>query len=106
MTDIKSLTFDELTALLAAEGCESYRAGQIFRWLYKDRVASFAEMTNLSAKLRERLAERFFISAPEIIRSQISSDGETSNLLYGLEAEPFRFGNARPNNLYRKTVLC
>jgi 23S rRNA (adenine2503-C2)-methyltransferase len=84
MTDIKALTFEELKALLAAEGCESYRTEQIFRWLYKDRVASFAEMTNLSAKLRERLAERFFISAPEIIRSQISSDGETAKLLYGL----------------------
>ena len=84
MTDIKSLTFDELTALLAAEDCESYRAGQIFRWLYKDRVASFSEMTNLSAKLRGRLGEIFFISKPEILRSQVSSDGETAKILYGL----------------------
>ena len=84
MTDIKSLTFDELAALLAAEGCESYRTAQIFRWLYKDRAADFAEMTNLSAKLREKLAERFFISAPDVLRSQVSSDGETAKLLYGL----------------------
>ncbi|MBQ6553446.1 MAG: 23S rRNA (adenine(2503)-C(2))-methyltransferase RlmN [Clostridia bacterium] len=84
MTDIKALTFEELTALLAAEGCESYRTAQIFRWLYNDRVASFAEMTNLSAKLRGRLGELFFISKPEILRSQVSSDGETAKLLYGL----------------------
>ena len=84
MTDIKSLTFDELAAALAAEGCESYRTAQVFRWLYKDRVADFSEMTNLSAKLREKLADRFFISRPEILRSQVSSDGETAKLLYGL----------------------
>ncbi len=84
MTDIKSLTFDELAAALAADGCESYRTAQVFRWLYKDRVADFSEMTNLSAKLREKLADRFFISRPEILRSQVSSDGETAKLLYGL----------------------
>ena len=84
MKDIKSLTFDELAALLAAEGCESYRTAQIFRWLYKDRVSDFSEMTNLSAKLRERLGELFFISSPDILRTQVSSDGETAKLLYGL----------------------
>ncbi|MBQ9557607.1 MAG: 23S rRNA (adenine(2503)-C(2))-methyltransferase RlmN [Clostridia bacterium] len=89
MTDIKSLTFDALAEILAAEGCESYRTAQVFRWLYKDRVADFSEMTNLSAKLRERLADRFFISRPEILRSQVSSDGETAKLLYG-----FADGNA------------
>ena len=84
MTDIKSLTFDGLAAALAAEGCESYRTAQIFRWLYKDRVDDFSQMTNLSAKLRERLGELFFISRPEILRAQVSSDGETAKLLYGL----------------------
>ena len=84
MTDIKSLTFDELAAALASEGCESYRTAQVFRWLYKDRVSGFSQMTNLSAKLRARLEERFFISQPEVLRSQVSSDGETAKLLYGL----------------------
>ena len=84
MTDIKSLTVDELAAMLAAEGCESYRTAQIFRWLYKDRADAFSDMTNLPAVLRERLGELFFIRRPEILRSQVSSDGETAKLLYGL----------------------
>ncbi|MBO4583759.1 MAG: 23S rRNA (adenine(2503)-C(2))-methyltransferase RlmN [Clostridia bacterium] len=84
MTDIKSLTFEELSAALEAEGCESYRASQVFRWLYKDRVKDFSEMTNLSAALRSRLSELFFISKPEVLRAQVSSDGETAKLLYGL----------------------
>lgn len=84
MKDIKSLTFEELSAILAAEGCERYRAGQIFRWLYKERVEDFSAMTDLSAKLRERLSELFFISKPEVKRVLTSSDGETSKLLYGL----------------------
>ena len=33
----------------------SYRAKQIWQWLFQKRAASFAEMTNLSAALRARL---------------------------------------------------
>ncbi len=84
MKDIKSLTFEELSEALAAEGCEKYRAGQIWHWLYKVRVNSFAEMTNLSAQLRQKLSEKFFITVPEKKRVLVSKDGETAKMLYGL----------------------
>lgn len=84
MKDIKSLTFEELAQVLAAEGCEKYRTGQIYRWLYKDRVCSFSEMTNLSAQLRSKLSDLFFITVPERKRVLVSKDGETAKMLYGL----------------------
>ncbi len=84
MKDIKSLTFEELAQALANEGCEKYRAGQVYRWLYKDRVNSFSEMTNLPSQLRNKLSEEFFITSPEKKRVLVSKDGETAKMLYGL----------------------
>src|SRR2546422_11503311 len=41
--DIKSLHLDELREIAQP----SYRAGQVVDWLYRKRVTSFTEMTNL-----------------------------------------------------------
>ena len=52
MTDIKSMTLEELTAWLKSQGEPGFRAKQIFRWIYRG-VTSFDEMTDLSKSLRE-----------------------------------------------------
>ena len=57
--DIRSLNKEELTAELLSMGEKKFRAGQIFRWLHRDLADSFAEMTNLSLALREKLSESF-----------------------------------------------
>jgi 23S rRNA (adenine2503-C2)-methyltransferase len=41
-------TLDSLTARLAERGEPAFRAKQILDWLYKKRVRSWDEMTNLS----------------------------------------------------------
>ena len=56
MTDIKSMTLEELTAWLKSQGEPGFRAKQIFRWIYRG-VTSFDEMTDLSKSLREKLKE-------------------------------------------------
>ena len=43
MTEIKSLTIEELKAALADMGEKPFRAGQIFKWLHGG-VESFEEM--------------------------------------------------------------
>ena len=40
-----------------------FRADQIFFWLYKKRVKSFAEMKNLGKEIQELLEKNFFISS-------------------------------------------
>ena len=50
MTDIKSMTLEELTAWLKERGEPAFRAKQIFHWLYRG-VTSFDEMTDLSLSL-------------------------------------------------------
>ena len=50
-------TLESLTARLAERGEPGYRAKQILDWLYKKRVSSWAEMTDLPAALRAWLDE-------------------------------------------------
>ncbi len=47
---------EELRALAASWGEPAYRGDQIYHALYAERIFDFAQMTTLSAKLRERLA--------------------------------------------------
>ncbi len=58
---IYDLDFDQLCEWLIAAGQPSYRARQIYEWLYKRAAASFAEMTNLPKDLRGVLTEHFAI---------------------------------------------
>ncbi|SDY57453.1 23S rRNA (adenine2503-C2)-methyltransferase [Thermoactinomyces sp. DSM 45892] len=64
-------------------GEPEFRAGQVMDWLYEKRVNSFEEMSNLSKKLRDRLADAFELQPLKIITSQESQDG-TIKFLFGL----------------------
>ena len=57
--DIRSLTMDELTELVASCKQPAFRAKQLAEWLFDKNVCSFDEMTNLPKSLRDQLAQRF-----------------------------------------------
>jgi 23S rRNA (adenine2503-C2)-methyltransferase len=60
----------------------SYRAKQLFGWLYQQRVTSFDDMTNLPKSLRQKLNERSrIVSAKEILRQVSKVDGTVKFLL-------------------------
>ncbi len=84
MTDIKSLTYEELAEALAQLSLPSYRADQIYRWLHKEGVSSFDEMTNLSKDLREKLREQFLIPSCEIEDKYVSKLDGTVKYLFRL----------------------
>ncbi len=73
--DIRQLDRAALHALVREWGEPKFRADQIYDWLWKRSARSFAEMTNLSKKLRERLDETFVIQAIETDKVQRSLDG-------------------------------
>ena len=52
-----------------------FRAEQVMKWLYHQGVADFDGMTNLSKKLRERLAGEARFETPVIVSEQVSADG-------------------------------
>ena len=83
MTDIKSMTQQELSQFLKELGEPAFRAKQVFTWLHRG-VTSFEDMTNLSKPLREKLAERCFITAPVVARKQESRLDGTIKYLWEL----------------------
>ncbi len=84
MTDIKSLTFEELNSALTALGQPKFRANQIYKWLHKTGVSSFDEMTDLSKELRSRLSEEYFIPYPVIEDKYVSKLDGTVKYLFKL----------------------
>ena len=75
MKNIKDYDLKDLEKEFEEMGEKKYRAGQVFQWLYIEKVKSFDEMTNLSLDLREKLKQNFTICNYNIIRKQESSDG-------------------------------
>jgi 23S rRNA (adenine2503-C2)-methyltransferase len=77
---------DELRALAASWGEPAYRGDQIYHALYAERRFDIARLTNLPAKLRERVAGEAEIRMPRIVRRYHSADGSVRYLL-SLESE-------------------
>ena len=84
MTDIKSLTKQELDSVIKDMGLPSFRSQQIYQWLHREGVSSFDEMTNLSKDLRQKLSESFFIPHCEIEQKYESRLDETVKYLFKL----------------------
>jgi 23S rRNA (adenine2503-C2)-methyltransferase len=74
-TDIRDLDVLQITEALKAMGEPSFRAKQIYQWLWQKGARSFEEMTNLSKPLREKLAEAFTFHVAKIHTAQHSKDG-------------------------------
>jgi 23S rRNA (adenine2503-C2)-methyltransferase len=88
---------DELRALMQALGEPAYRGGQIYHALYAERRFGLAAMSNLPAKLRDRLARECSITLPQIVRRHESSDGTVRYVLALSAGESARgAGAAKP----------
>lgn len=84
MKSIYSFSLEELTSRMLSLDQSSYRAKQIFDWLYKKRVSSFDEMTTISKSFRDVLKKEFDFSLPTPTVVQESKDG-TIKCLFKLE---------------------
>ncbi len=83
MIDIKSMTLEEITQACREMGEPAFRGKQIFTWLHKG-VTSFDGMSNLSKALRTKLAERYCITVPAVVRKQESKLDGTIKYLWEL----------------------
>lgn len=77
---IYSLTRDELIAWAIEHGEKKFRASQIWDWLYKKRVQSFDEMTNISKDFIALLNENFVVNPLKQRIVQESADGTVKYL--------------------------
>ena len=83
MNHLKSMTIDEIGAVLKELGQPAFRAKQVFSWLHKG-VRSYEEMSNLPKALRERLAESYPLHTPQVVRKQESKKDGTIKYLWQL----------------------
>jgi len=81
--DVRSLTREELQAQFAAWTQPTYRVGQLLDWLYRQRVITWEQMTNLPGTLRARLAEHYALTNLDLLRKQGSRDS-TQKFLWRL----------------------
>lgn len=82
--EINALSLKELENKLIEIGEKKFRAKQIFSWLHEKMVVDFAQMSNLSKSLREKLDQKFYISDVKALETLSSSDG-TAKYLFQLQ---------------------
>ena len=73
--NLRDFAPDTLRARFKAEGISAYRADQVAQWLYARGVDDPAQMTDLPAELRERLASDYGGSALRVRDPRVSVDG-------------------------------
>ncbi|MDH3446681.1 MAG: 23S rRNA (adenine(2503)-C(2))-methyltransferase RlmN [Gammaproteobacteria bacterium] len=70
-----------LETFFVANGEKPFRARQLMQWVHQRGVTDFAQMTDMSKKLREFLQENCRIERPRILTQQRSTDGTRKWLL-------------------------
>jgi len=78
-TDIRSLNLETLQQQFIDLGEKSFRAKQVYEWLWKKSCFSFDEMSNLSKDLRQKLDDLFVINNVKVNTSQYSADKTIKN---------------------------
>ena len=73
--DLRGMTLPELQAFLEPLGKAPYRARQILRWLYRNPVHDFMDMTNLAKGFRRDLDRVAYVGWLEQAARRVSEDG-------------------------------
>jgi 23S rRNA (adenine2503-C2)-methyltransferase len=73
--NLLGLSAEKLEQFFADLGEKRFRVPQVLKWIHQRGVIDFAEMTDLSKALREKLAEVAEVRPPELVSSHQSTDG-------------------------------
>jgi 23S rRNA (adenine2503-C2)-methyltransferase len=79
-SDIRLLSLGEIEMFFQTINEKSFRAKQVYDWLWKKSCRSFDEMTNLSLETREKLRQKFTFYTVNILKMITSSDGTVKNI--------------------------
>ena len=74
LTNIRNLSLEELKESFTEFGEKSFRAKQVWEWLWQKNAHSFDQMTNLSIGIRSWLNTHYYIDAIALQDQQISKD--------------------------------
>jgi 23S rRNA (adenine2503-C2)-methyltransferase len=81
MPNFFSFTSQQLSDKLEEMGERSFRAKQLFNWVYQKQQLNLQKMTSLSEDLRSKLADNISFKLPKIITGQVATDGTRKFLL-------------------------
>ena len=74
-TNLLGFSPSGMEQLFAEMGEKPFRARQLLKWIYHRKVTGFADMTDLSKKVRSRLEGEYEIRLPEVVVDKTASDG-------------------------------
>ncbi|MDG1263662.1 MAG: 23S rRNA (adenine(2503)-C(2))-methyltransferase RlmN [Flavobacteriaceae bacterium] len=79
--DIRALSKEALQDFFKSQGQQTYRATQVYQWLWSKGVHDFDKMTNLSKETRLLLDTYFTINHIAVDQQQRSKDGTFKNAI-------------------------
>ena len=88
-TNLLGLPKAGLEAFVGSLGSKPFRARQLMNWMYKRGEGDIAAMTDLAKDFRAELVQRAEVALPEIVKTQIASDGTRKWLLSGGNGQAF-----------------
>ena len=74
MKNIYGMTLSDLETYFISIGDKKFKAIQVFEWLYKKRVSSFQEMTNVKKETLNKIEEDFNLDKLKIIDKKVGKD--------------------------------
>ena len=100
MEPLLGKTLAELQTIAIEAGLPRFVGKQLCEWIYRKRVTSFEQMTNISLKARQALQERYVIGRIEPTAEAVSQDG-TRKYLFPIQAE---MPDNRSNDSEKRTL--
>jgi len=73
--NLLDLSVQELEAFVTDLGEKPFRATQLLNWIHRRGADTFAQMTDLGRKLRERLTQVAVIRPPRLVDEKVARDG-------------------------------
>lgn len=83
--NLKNFNLKDLENFVVEKGWEKFRAKQIAKWLYKKKVNSYDEMTDLSKNIRTYLKENTEFNTLELVTYQQSKIDGSIKFLWKLQ---------------------
>ncbi len=83
MEHIYGYTIEKLQSYLIEKNEKPFRSKQIIEWLYRHKIESFAEITNIKKEFIEKLQQDFVLDTLQLVTQQTSFDG-TQKFLFQL----------------------
>lgn len=83
MNNIYNLTWKDLEDYFINKGEKKFKGNQVFEWLYRKRITSFDEMTNIKKEVIDMLKDEFILQTIKI--TKVERDVDVNKYLFELK---------------------